>query len=269
MQPKGSVFHQELARYYLRFAEHEADEYNWSNAQYFAKKGLFAAYGKDVDPELPEDWNILPEKVPELNETRAALKQVLDFDTLAMTPELAARAVFSYDCWVEEEEKQPTGSEQEHLVACRENFYQALNDIKLSKEEQRLKSEQDAALQQAPVVSPSLKRDITTTTYVVFFDKGAAKVSLDGVKTLRKIASELETQLGYIVVVKGHTDAVGSKKNNIALAQKRAEKVKEMLLEMGVKPETLTVNALGEAEMAVATPKAEAKNRRVEIFVTY
>ena len=54
--PNTNDFHAVMAREYLAFAMHEADRYDWYDSEYFAKKGLKAARGEVVYPEIPDEW---------------------------------------------------------------------------------------------------------------------------------------------------------------------------------------------------------------------
>src|ERR1700745_1796633 len=49
----GSAFTQALTEEYKSFVAEEHDEYDWSAADYFARKGLTAAAGTVVPPEDP------------------------------------------------------------------------------------------------------------------------------------------------------------------------------------------------------------------------
>lgn len=67
----------------------------------------------------------------------------------------------------------------------------------------------------------------------------------------------------------GHTDTVGSKKHNLKLSLKRAEKVRTNLIKLGIPAESIQVAGKGEEELLVITPDntQQPKNRRVDINV--
>jgi outer membrane protein OmpA-like peptidoglycan-associated protein len=71
------------------------------------------------------------------------------------------------------------------------------------------------------------------------------------------------------IVVVGHTDSVGSHAVNDALALRRAETVRGMLVAQGIAPASIVAVGRGKRELLVATPDnvAESRNRRVEIIV--
>lgn len=71
------------------------------------------------------------------------------------------------------------------------------------------------------------------------------------------------------ILLVGHTDTVGPEDKNQLLSIKRAEKVRQNLVEMGIPIENIQVLGRGELELLVPTPDntKELKNRRVEINV--
>jgi outer membrane protein OmpA-like peptidoglycan-associated protein len=71
------------------------------------------------------------------------------------------------------------------------------------------------------------------------------------------------------VSVIGHTDTTGDSATNFALALKRANAVRALLLEAGFEQSYIDVASHGESDLLVPTPDntAQALNRRVEITV--
>lgn len=69
------------------------------------------------------------------------------------------------------------------------------------------------------------------------------------------------------VIVSGHTDTAASSTYNDALSRRRAERVKQDLIEAGVATDIITLSSEGEYRLLVATPDetVETRNRRVEI----
>jgi outer membrane protein OmpA-like peptidoglycan-associated protein len=67
-----------------------------------------------------------------------------------------------------------------------------------------------------------------------------------------------------VFLVEGHTDAVGSDLYNLALSDRRAETVAELLAYyFGIPPENLVTQGYGEAFLKIPTVAAERENRRV------
>jgi len=68
------------------------------------------------------------------------------------------------------------------------------------------------------------------------------------------------------VEIRGYTDNIGSWKYNLRLSQKRAEAVRQYLINRGIDPKRLRAVGYGEANPIAtnATAKGRAENRRIE-----
>ena len=67
----------------------------------------------------------------------------------------------------------------------------------------------------------------------------------------------------------GHTDSRGTDEYNLDLGQRRADTVRDLLVEYGVSADRLGTKSEGESNPIAsnATSRGRAKNRRVEIRV--
>ncbi|MQX16940.1 OmpA family protein, partial [Sinorhizobium terangae] len=104
----------------------------------------------------------------------------------------------------------------------------------------------------------------------IHFETGSAEVSMTQAKTLRGVADAmskiLEKDPGETFFIEGHTDAVGSDRDNLVLSDQRAESVAVLLTEAyGIPAENLVTQGYGERFLKVRTPEAEQENRRVTI----
>ena len=88
-------------------------------------------------------------------------------------------------------------------------------------------------------------------------------------EVLSRIAGILLTSKGYQITVYGHTDDVGSDAYNQELSAKRAQTVRDYLVEAGVSPDIISTKGYGKSNPLVEgkTTEARAKNRRVEIAI--
>lgn len=87
---------------------------------------------------------------------------------------------------------------------------------------------------------------------------------------LDELAQQLTQNKALRLSIAGHTDNVGSREYNELLSQRRADAVKQYLVEQGVSEDRITTSALGQQE-PVATNETDAGrqlNRRVKIVVT-
>ncbi len=86
---------------------------------------------------------------------------------------------------------------------------------------------------------------------------------------LARIAGILMTAHDYTVSVNGHTDDVGSTGFNQRLSERRAQAVRDYLVQAGMPAEMLSVTGHGKSRPLVkgSSDAARAKNRRVELGI--
>jgi outer membrane protein OmpA-like peptidoglycan-associated protein len=106
--------------------------------------------------------------------------------------------------------------------------------------------------------------DIDTIT----FEFGSAEVGDDQIPSLQSIGETLQRIISRdpneVYLIEGHTDAVGSDLANLALSDRRAESVAEILTYyFEIPPENLITQGYGEAYLKVQTLAPERQNRRV------
>jgi outer membrane protein OmpA-like peptidoglycan-associated protein len=105
-------------------------------------------------------------------------------------------------------------------------------------------------------------------SFMLVFEFGSA---VDIAPTFKPVLAQLLAAVATYpapeITVIGHTDTVGSRKDNDALAIQRAGTVRDMLVEAGVDPSLIAIAGRGEREPAVPTADEVplADNRRVEI----
>lgn len=102
------------------------------------------------------------------------------------------------------------------------------------------------------------------------FDTGSAQISRDQVGSLGKVAAAIQKLLaknpGEVILVEGHTDAVGSDESNLVLSDNRADTVADILTEFyDIPPENLVTQGYGERYLKVETDGPERANRRVTV----
>jgi len=107
------------------------------------------------------------------------------------------------------------------------------------------------------------------TSYVLYFETGGNVLTPESQLALDSIRKEIAERPASEVLVIGHTDRVGSVEANDRLSKKRAENLRDLLIESGVAAEKLEAVGRGERDPLVPTDDEvdEPKNRRVEINV--
>jgi OOP family OmpA-OmpF porin len=87
---------------------------------------------------------------------------------------------------------------------------------------------------------------------------------------LQEAATTLKTMPDTPYEVAGHTDSNASDDYNLDLSQRRANRVRSRLIDLGVSPGQLSANGYGESQPIAdnGTAAGRAANRRVEIKPT-
>jgi OmpA-OmpF porin, OOP family len=107
-------------------------------------------------------------------------------------------------------------------------------------------------------------------TYTLMFESGSAVEMAPEFKTvLDQLLAAIARYPAPEVIVIGHTDRVGSDADNDQLSLRRAETVRDKLVQAGVAAALISVAGRGEREPAIATADgvAQAENRRVDITI--
>jgi len=102
---------------------------------------------------------------------------------------------------------------------------------------------------------------------VVYFDYDSSAVREDNRATVEAHAKYLAQHGDVRVTLEGHTDERGSREYNIALGERRANAVRDMMTLLGVSAGQISTVSYGEERPAMlgSDESAYAKNRRVEI----
>lgn len=251
---KGNEFQKALVGYYRDFAAQEAKQYDWVSSQHFINKGMLLVYGNDVLPEEISEWDIPHSMISEFTIAREQLMKLVNHPTLQKTsPQLLAKAIFSFDCWLEQQEE---NWQAEDIEACREGLFSAMHELSVSIEKPKAKAE-----------APSKEKNLT---YRLFFKLNSAAITPEMQHVIQNIIKDIRATSFNEVVLNGYTDRAGSEEYNLELSKKRALAVKGKLIEGGVSETLISVFAFGEEDNATLTEDGiiEPSNRRVEIYIT-
>jgi len=104
----------------------------------------------------------------------------------------------------------------------------------------------------------------------VLFDFGKYDLRLEAREKLAKLSGLILAHPGLNLAVEGYTDNVGSDEINQTLSQKRAEEVRNYLVNQGLPDASVTAQGFGKGSPAAdnSTAAGRQKNRRVEIVVS-
>ncbi|MEX1199315.1 MAG: peptidoglycan-associated lipoprotein Pal [Methylophaga sp.] len=105
---------------------------------------------------------------------------------------------------------------------------------------------------------------------VIYFDYDSASVRAEDQPILDAHAEYLGKNPNISVRLEGHTDERGSREYNLALGERRALSIRQLLMLQGASADQFRVTSFGEERPAVdgSGESAWAQNRRVEIVYT-
>jgi OOP family OmpA-OmpF porin len=249
-----SPFAAALAEGYLELARdaHENDNHPW-DASAYVRRSLRVQAGEDVTALDPDRVRAIR---ADGSEADAHDARAVHSDVVAAVaghrdgrPQECARAQLLYDNWIEEERErtlQYTDPEevfaqlQEAIAACT-----------------------------APLVKDLPPYEPEPRHFFVMFAFDKAEISEPAMKVIAVAVAEAQASGGVVIVI-GHTDRAGADDYNLRLSLGRAEAVAAVLVEGGVSPDQISIEAIGEAEPLVPTDDGERNslNRRVVITVS-
>jgi OOP family OmpA-OmpF porin len=100
---------------------------------------------------------------------------------------------------------------------------------------------------QTVVVVPAAPKP-SVESVAITFDPAVAALSATANSQLDGAARLYRDAHPEVMIVSGHTDKTGTEYSNLILSARRAEAVKQGLIDRGVPPERLQVVAIGQAE---------------------
>ena len=251
----GNAFTRALTVEYKAFAQSEVEESDWYDAEHFADKAKVTAGGVVAEPEKLSDWNLPADKTQEIADARANLVTILDANARTRMPDVAARAQARLDCWIEQQEE---GHQANDIQACRQGFRTAYNQLRAGMDADTAEAEE------APTVNPDADAQ---ESWTVTFAFDSAEVDEQARGIVRKAAQAAQDDRSVDIVVTGYTDSTGTDAYNQTLSLRRAEAVRDALVEMGIAEDRIGVAARGETRPAIdrGDQVRERANRRVVI----
>src|SRR5437879_5746439 len=149
------------------------------------------------------------------------------------------------------------------------------NQAEQKAEEYRKQREQE--LQQLQQVLGQIAETHRTTLGLVMtlgeksirFDFDKSNIEPQYRDILNRIAGVLMTLKGYSIYVYGYTDDIGTQEYNLKLSGRRAQAVRDSLVQAGINPGLISTKGFGKSDPRVRGDSAQARaaNRRVEIGI--
>ncbi|HEX4409680.1 MAG TPA: OmpA family protein [Xanthobacteraceae bacterium] len=120
----------------------------------------------------------------------------------------------------------------------------------------------------SPLSFPQMEK-LAQLIVEVEFDFNSATIKPSSYRTVGSIADALHNPilLGYGFLVIGHTDSVGGRQYNVGLSQRRAEAIRNALIDpFGVNPGILEAVGMGEEQLRDPRNPTSGVNRRVQLI---
>ncbi len=132
---------------------------------------------------------------------------------------------------------------------------------------ERVKSKADAVPLKRPPIAAELL-ELPRFMVEVQFDPDASTIRPESYQTLGRIADALchSTLLRYGFLIVGRTDATGKREYNLTLSQKRADSIRDALVNtFKISSKRLQAVGLGEEQLQDAARPAAAINQQVQV----
>lgn len=239
--PGGDAYSKALYKEMMAIADYERAEEDWTSANYHGGRALTVANGGTIEPTDPNmrrlnRFGTSGASRAEITQGYDELNGVLQAGGASKDPAAMAKAFAGYECWYEQSSE---GHQPNDIATCKDQYDTAM-----------------AALTARP-----------SEPGVCFYPIDGDKVDFNCEAQINEIADQAVD--GGQVVVQGHADTLGSPQYNLDLSKRRAQGVVAVLNQLGISTDRMTVGAVGEAELRVATPDntAEQENRAVVMRV--
>ena len=259
-----------VSKEYKEFAYSELYEmHDEIDANYFAFKANNILKTKIIRIENPENWNIPDNYENEAKQEYKKISSLLKKDLTFQYPELVAKLVSGYDCWLEQIEE---NWQTKDIKDCKDKFTNAYKKILASEiSKQSISKKQKTEINSSSISKKNnsyfIKGD-KTKSVLLFFNYDSHMLSVSEKEKLDNyIFTSVKTASSPIIIY-GHTDTKGSKKYNLILSEQRSLSVFKYFRTKGINNKIIIKN-YGENYPLIITGDnvPEKKNRRVEIII--
>jgi outer membrane protein OmpA-like peptidoglycan-associated protein len=104
----------------------------------------------------------------------------------------------------------------------------------------------------------------------VLFKSGSFELITAARERLAKVSGIVLAYPSLHLAVEGHTDSVGSDEYNRQLSERRAQAVRDYLVQQGISPDAIAASGFGKSEPVASndSPEGRQQNRRVELVLS-
>ena len=263
-------FSKHLFDMYKEKANFEAEKmHDWNSAKLYSEKALEAAKGGKIEPENINYWKIPKEHKNQIKLAYDNLMSIYE-SALIHDPYNLANAISSLDCWSEQQEE---NWQTWDINNCKDSFLESMHKIykNLAKNE---KGERENSKEKSYENDNEIESNATLVTedinsnilQIIYFDFDKSELSSISKKEIKKFLEKYENVISKFLIV-GHTDTKGTKEYNYKLSIERANVVKNLLIDLGIKEENIKILGKGEIDLNIKTNDEvpHPANRRAEI----
>ena len=263
-------FSQHLFDMYKEKANFEAEKmHDWNSAKLYSEKALEAAKGGKIEPENINYWKIPKENKNQIKLAYDNLMSIYE-SALIHDPYNLANAISSLDCWSEQQEE---NWQTWDINNCKDSFLESMHKIykNLAKNE---KGERDNSKEKSYENDNEIESNATLVTedinsnilQIIYFDFDKSELSSISKKEIKKFLEKYKNIISKFLIV-GHTDTKGTKEYNYRLSIERANVVRNLLIDLGIKEQNIKILGKGEIDLNIKTNDEvpHPANRRAEI----
>ncbi len=159
----------------------------------------------------------------------------------------------------------PEGKNYGFYVEC-EGYYPSADNIDLRNYTGKRKLRHDFVL---TPFEKMIKEGRSVRLNNIFFDFDSDRLRPESYPELRRLASIIKQNPGYLFEISGHTDSVGTAEYNKQLSLRRAQAVRDFLLKQGCNAKQMVVKGYGATRPVQSneTETGRQANRRVEVRI--
>ena len=159
---------------------------------------------------------------------------------------------------------------QEQINSAEERRKELELQMSSSAAEEARREAEELRRQMEAMQAEQTDRGMVLTLGDVLFDLNRAELKSSGEATVRRLAEFMAEYKDRRVRVEGYTDSTGEASYNQGLSERRAESVRDTLVNMGISSTRVETKGFGE-QFPVAsndTSGGRQQNRRVEIVIS-
>ena len=263
---KPIKFQQYIFNEYKTKAKYEAEEmHDWNSAKLYSEKAIRSISTDKIYPEKLSKWKLPKERISEIANANESLMIVYE-QAKMFDPQSLAKAIVSLDCWSEQQEEI---WQKWDIDKCKDDFFYSMQKIYTKTLEKVKNNNSDYA--KSKVINSEdtkiiIKKEHNDILQIIYFDFDEIKLSKVSIDTLKRFLKKNRKEINEYLIV-GHTDTKGGKDYNLNLSVKRAEFVKQILIENNIELNKIKILGKGEEALAILTADdvKHPANRRVEI----